>query len=281
MLQALPRIFTEAFRDSVRDNTPRLGASLAFYTLLSLAPVIVIAVAVAAVIYGHEAAQGRLAAEIQVVAGPDVARTVQDMVAGAYRPRTGALATLLGVATLIFGTTSVFVELHDAMNVIWHVPAPEDRGGLAAVLRVIRHRFYSFAVVLGIGFLLLASLVLRIAAPRPVVFLMLYVVIAVLFAALYKIVPDIDVKWSDAAPGAAITALLFVFGKELLGLYFAHASFGSTYSTVGSPVVVLLWVYYSAQLFFWGAEFCKVYAKSFTTEAQRRGEEKARTELQR
>jgi membrane protein len=276
LLKALPRVFRQASSEWINDNAPRLGASVAFYTLLSLAPVLVIAVAVAAVIYGQEAAQGRLASEIQGIAGSDVARSIQEIIIRAYQPRTGVIATLLGLATLAFGASSIFVELHDAMNTIWHVSLPLDRSNAATIIRLIRGRFYSFATVLGIGFLLLISLVLnawiaamRIAVPRAATFMILYLVTAVLFAALYKIVPDVGLKWSDVALGAMITSLLFMIGKQFMGLYFAHASFGSAYSAAGSPIVVLLWVYYSAQLFFWGAEFSKVYTKTMGSQCDR------------
>jgi len=268
VLKALPQMFREASSEFISDNAPRLGASVAFYTLLSLAPVIVIAVALAAVVYGREAAEGRLALEIRDVAGPEVARTIQEIVWGAYQPRTGVIATSLGVVTLVFGASSIFVELHDAMNAIWHVSLPADRTNAATVIRLIRDRFYSFATVLGTGALLLLSLVLnawiaamRISVPRAATFTMSFLLVAMVFAALYKIVPDVRLKWSDVAPGAIITALLFMIGKEFMGLYFAHTSFGSTYGAAGSPIVVLLWVYYSAQLFFWGAEFSKVYER--------------------
>jgi membrane protein len=276
LLKALPRVFRQASSEWINDNAPRLGASVAFYTLLSLAPILVIAVAVAAVIYGQEAAQGRLASEIQGIAGSDVARSIQEIIIRAYQPRTGVIATLLGLATLAFGASSIFVELHDAMNTIWHVSLPLDRSNAATIIRLIRGRFYSFATVLGIGFLLLISLVLnawiaamRIAVPRAATFMILYLVTAVLFAALYKIVPDVGLKWSDVALGAMITSLLFMIGKQFMGLYFAHASFGSAYSAAGSPIVVLLWVYYSAQLFFWGAEFSKVYTKTMGSQCAR------------
>ncbi len=262
-------MFRQASSEWVNDNAQRLGASVAFYTLLSLAPVIVIAVALAAVVYGQAAAEGRLASEIQGIAGSDVARTIQKIVLRAYQPRPGVVATLLGLATLAFGASSVFVELHDAMNAIWHVSLPPDRTNAARVVRLIKDRFYSFATVLVAGFLLLISLVLsawiaatRISVPRAATFMMFYLVIAALFAALYKIVPNVKLKWKDVAPGALITSLLFMIGKHLMGLYFAHTSFGSAYSAAGSPIVVLLWVYYSTQLFFWGAEFSKVYTKT-------------------
>jgi membrane protein len=274
-LKALPRVFRQASHEWVHDNVPRLSASVAFYTLLSLAPVIVIAVALAAMVYGEKAAQGRLASEIQNMAGPEVARTIQDFIQGAYQPRTGVLATVLGLTTLIFGASSIFVELHEAMDTIWHVSPPPGRAHAATVIHLIRDRFYSFVTVLGIGFLLLVSLVLnawmaamKIAVPWAAGFVILYLVIAVLFAALYKILPDVKLKWSDVALGAMIAALLFVIGKQSMALYFAHATFG-TYSVAGSPIVVLLWVYCSAQLFFWGAEFSKVYRKTVGSQNER------------
>jgi membrane protein len=276
LLKALPRVFRQASIEWINDNGPRLGASVAFYTLLSLAPVIVIAVAVAAAFYGQAAAEGRLAAEIGGVVGPEVARTVQDIIKGAYQPRTGMLATLVGLATLAFGASSIFVELHDAMNTIWHVSLPPDRTNAAAAVRLIKDRFYSFATVLCIGFLLLVSVVfnawiaaMKIAVPPTATFMISYLVIAVLFAALYKNLPDVKVKWSDVGLGAMIVSLLFMIGKQLMGMYFSQSSLGSAYSAAGSPIVVLLWVYSSALLFFWGAEFSKVYAKTLGSQSGR------------
>ena len=274
-LKALPRVFRQASSEWVDDNVPRLSASVAFYTLLSLAPVIVIAVALAAMVYGEDAAQGRLASEIQDMAGPEVARTIQEFIRGVYQPRTGVIATLLGLTALVFGASSIFVELHEALNTIWHVSPPPDRTNAATAIHLIRDRFYSFATVAGIGFLLIISLVLtawmsamKIAVPRAAALLILYLVTAVLFAALYKILPEVRLKWSDVAPGAMIASLLFVIGKQSMALYFAHATFG-TYSAAGSPIVVLLWVYCSAQLFFWGAEFSKVYKKTVGLQSKR------------
>lgn len=265
----MPRLCQQASTEWINDSAQRLGASVAFYTLLSLAPLVVIAVAVAAVVYGQDAAQGRLASEVGGLVGPDLAKAFQGIIRGAYQPRTGVLATLAGLATLAFAASSIFVELHDAMNTIWGVRRPCDQSNAATVLRLIRDRFYSFAIVVGTGFLLLASLMLnawiaamKIAVPRAATFIMSSLIVAVLFAALYKIVPDVRLKWSDVALGATIASILFMIGKQLMGLYFAHTSFESTYGAAGSPIVVLLWVYYSAQLFFWGAEFSKVYTKA-------------------
>jgi membrane protein len=262
-------MFAQASRGWINDNAPRLGAAVAFYSLLSLAPVIVMAVALAAVLYGPAAAQGRLAVEIEGIAGPELASAIQDIIRGAYQPQTGAIASLLGLATLVFGASSLFLELRDAMNTIWGVPLPTDHSHLAMVIRLVRDRFYSFAMVTGIGFVLLAALVLnawivamRIAVRPPAGFVIWYLLVVVLFAALYRILPDVTLKWRDVALGAMIAALLFVFGKQLMGQYFAHTNFRSIYGAAGSPIVILLWVYYSAQLFFWGAEFSKVYAKT-------------------
>jgi membrane protein len=276
LVKLLPQVFRQASGEWVTDNVPRLGAAVAFYTLLSLAPVIVIGVAVAGVVYGQEAAQGRLASEIQGIAGPELARTVQEIIRDAYHPGTGLIATLLGLVTLLFAASSMFVELHDAMNTIWHVSLPPNRTHTARVIRLVRNRFYSFATVLGIGFLLLGSLVMnawiaamKIPVSRVATFTLSYLLVAALFATLYKILPDVSLKWSDVTLGALFTAMLFMIGKQCLGLYFARTVFESTYSAAGSPVVVLLWVYYSAQLFFWGAEFSKVYKKIVGSQSDR------------
>ncbi len=274
--KALPGLLKEALREWINDNAPRLGASLAFYTLLSLAPFVVIIVAVAALAYGQKAAQGQLVWQIRDLVGPDRAGTIQEIIKGAYKPRAGVLATLLGLLILGFGASSVFVELHDALNTIWHVPLRRHRTNAATVIRLIKDRFLSFTMVLGTGFLLLVLLVLNawiaavgISLPQIATFVMSVLVIAVLFAALYKTVPDVRLKWSDVALGAAVTSLLFTIGKQFIGLYFAKTSLGSTYGAAGSLLVVLLWVYYSAQLFFWGAEFTKVYTKTLGSQCER------------
>ena len=269
LLRALPRMCRQTSSDWVNDNAPRLSAAVAFYTLLSLAPVIVIAVALAAVVYGRDAAEGRLASEIAGVAGPAVAKTIQEIIKGGNQPRIGAVATVVGLAILAFGASSVFVELRDSMNTVWHISLLTHRSDTATMMRLVRERFYSFMTVLGTGFLLLVSLVLNawmaamsITVSRAATWIVSCLLIAALFAVLYRVVPDVELKWSDVALGAALTSVLFMVGRELVRLYFAHASFGATYSAAGSPIVVLLWVYYSAELFFWGAEFTKVYTKT-------------------
>ena len=264
----------------IDDNAPRLGASLAFYTLLSLAPLLIIVVAVAALAFGQKAAQGQLIWEIQDLVGKEGAQAIQGLIQSAYKPAAGTMATVLGLLTLIFGASAVMVELRDALNIIWHVPAVASFSSLRSFARLIEERFYLFALILGVGFLLLVSLALNAAISalgslfgsqllvsasilRLAVFAISFLVTTFLFAAIYKFLPDTHLKWSDVIVGACFTSLLFTIGKQLIGIYLGKASFGSTYGAAGSLVIVLVWVYYSAQLFFLGAEFTKIYTEMF------------------
>ena len=253
----------------------------------ALAPLLIVIVAVAALVYGQEAARGQLVWQIQDLVGPDGAKAIQGLIQGAYKPGTGVVASLLGVLTLAFGASSVVVELRDTLNTIWHVPLAPRNTGFASIFRLVKERFYSFALILGVGFLLLVSLVLNawIAAMgsffgsflptsetvlHAATFLFSFFVITFLFAAIYKLLPDVRLRWSDVAIGASVTSLLFTIGKQLIGLYLGKASFGSTYGAAGSLVIVLVWVYYSAQLFFLGAEFTKVYTRTFGSQFARK-----------
>jgi membrane protein len=263
----------------IDDNAPRLGASLAFYTMLSLAPLLIVVVAVAALAFGQKAAQGQLIWEIQDLVGTEGARAIQGLIQSAYKPASGATVTVLGVLTLVLGASAAVAELRDALNTIWHVPAAAF-SSLRGFLRLVKERFYLFGLILGVGFLLLVSLALNAAVTalgfrfgsllpasesvlRVAVFLMSFLVITFLFAAIYKFLPDVQLKWSDVIVGACFTSLLFTVGKQLIGLYLGKASFGSTYGAAGSLVIVMVWVYYSAQLFFFGAGFTKIYTETF------------------
>ena len=274
------RVFEEAASEWNYDNGPRLSAALAFYILLSLAPVLVVLIAVLAIVYGKEAARGQLVGEIHGLVGPGAAAAIQEVVKGAHRPGAGTVATVLGLLTVTFGASSVVVELRDALNTIWHVPLDQGRKGLARVIRLVTKRFFSFTMIVGAGVLLLVSLVMDawIAAmgkflgpflrtPEPVLhlatFLISFFVITCLFAAIYKLLPDTRLEWRDVAVGAPVTSLIFTAGKQLIGLYLGKASLESTYGAAGSLVLLLVWVYYSAQLFFFGVEFTKVYARTF------------------
>lgn len=264
-------ILKETFAAWSDDRVPRLGAALAYYTLFSLAPLLIIVVALASLVFGEQAAQGRIADEISGLVGDKGAEAIQAMLqnAGAQKS-SGIIATVIGLATLLFGASGVFGELQDALNTIWRVKPKPGRG----ILDIIRDRFFSFAMVLGIVFLLLVSLVVSAALaalgkfgsgtlPTPLLHLVdlvvSIVVVAVLFAVLFKALPDVRIAWRDVWVGAFATSVLFTFGKILIGLYLGRSSVGSAFGAAGSLVVVLAWIYYSAQIFFFGAELTKAY----------------------
>jgi membrane protein len=279
-------IFRETLTEWLNDKAPRLGAALAFYTLFSLAPLLVVILAVAALVYGRQAAQGKLVWEIQDLVGPDLAMAIQGVLRNAHRPDAGLIATALGLLTLALGASSVVVELRDALNTIWHVPPSQYSLGPSGFFRLLKERCYAFSLVLGAGLLLLVSLVLKvwIAAmgrfftPLPRIpefithydaFPVSFLAITLLFAGLYKMLPAVFLKWSDVIVGACVTSFLFTVGKQLIGLYLGKTTLGSAYGAAGSLVLLLVWVYYSAQIFFLGAEFTKTFANSYGSRSDR------------
>lgn len=256
------------------DGASRLAASLAFYTLLSLAPLLIIVVAVAGMALGPEAARGQISNELGQLVGPQAAKGIEAVLASARSPTGGAVGTIVGVIVLFIGASGVFGELQYALNHIWEVQAKPGRG----ILGEVKDRFFSFSMVLGVAFLLLVSLVLSAllsAAGRSFAsalpggellwqaanFVFSFAMITALFALIFKYVPDVEIRWSDVWVGAAMTALLFTIGKSLLGVYLGKASFDSSYGAAGSLVVLVVWVYYSAQILFLGAEFTQVQAR--------------------
>ncbi len=263
------------------DDAPRLAAALAFYTLLSLSPLEIIVVGVAGLFFGRAAAGGQLAWEIHNVVGWDEARIIQTIIQAAERHHGGLVAAVLSVIALLFGASSVVVELQSGLNTIWHAkPQSGPSSGLKAILALGKERFFSFLLILGAGFLLLLSLLAsagiaalgRFLGPRlpvpeawlhVIAFVVSCLVITVLFAAIYRVMPDVKLDWRDVVVGASVTSLIFTIGKQLIALYLGKAAFASTYGAAGSFIVLLVWVYYSAQLFFLGAEFTKVYASTY------------------
>jgi membrane protein len=250
---------------------------LSYYTVFSLAPLLIIAVSVVALVYGDKAAaEGALNDQLRSFLGPDGAKGVQEMIAAARKPHEGITATVLSLVALALGASGVFGQLKDSLNTIWEVEPKPGRG----VWGIIRDRFLSFAMVLVIGFLLLVSLVLSALLhaaqnvladliPGPDVIMHIaelavsFAVVTLLFAMIYKFLPDVQIGWRDVWIGAAVTALLFSIGKYLIGLYMSYAAVGSTYGAVGSLVIILVWVYYSAQILFMGAEFTQAYARIY------------------
>jgi membrane protein len=268
-MKAVFGLLKQAAVDWSDDEAPRLGAALAYYTTFSMAPLLLIAVSIAGIFFGAEAVQGRLVGQIDGVIGRSGAEFVQEMLKSARKPSAGVLGTILGFATLFLGASGAFNELRNALNKVWEVPRPEAKG----LLGMVRQRFASFMMILVIGFLLLVSLALSAvisavsdqvgaagAVLQAVNLLVSLAVVTVLFAAIFKILPDTEVEWRDVWFGAAATAALFVVGKFAIGLYLAKSSVASAHGAAGSLVVLLVWVYYAAQILFYGAEVTKIHA---------------------
>lgn len=266
-------VLKETVKSWSQDKAPRLAAALAYYTMFSIAPLVLIAIAIAGFVLGDEAAAGGITSQIQHVVGPQAAQGIEGMVQSAGNKGHGILATVVGLLTLLLGAAGVFGQLKDALNTIWGVE-PKPGQGLWGFLK---DRFLSLTMVLGVGFLLLVSLVLSTASAGfsrflggmlpgaawlPVVLDLVIStgVITLLFALIFKVLPDAEVQWRDVWIGAFLTAVLFAVGKFLLGLYLSRPQVASAYGAAGSLVVLLLWVYYAAQILFFGAEFTKVYA---------------------
>ncbi len=276
-LGAARSLLEEAAQSWQKDNAPRLGAALAYYTLFSIAPLLVVAIAVAALVFGQDAAQGRIVAELGGLLGQAGAKALEETVESSRESTAGVLATLGALFTLVLGATGVFGELKGALNVVWDVE-PEERPRRSFILGILRNRLWSFAMVLAVGFLLLVSLVISaflaaaqgalgryLSEPSALLeygnTLASFALITVLFAMIFKFLPDTKVAWSDVWVGAALTSVLFGLGKYLIGLYLGRSSVGSTYGAAGSLVVLIVWVYYAAQIFFFGAELTQAYAR--------------------
>jgi membrane protein len=242
---------------------------------LSFAPLLVLITAVIALVFGHQSAQGALVNEARELIGARGADTVQTLLKNAQQPASGVFASLVAFVMLLFGASGVFSELQDALNLMWDVKS-QTASGLKGM---IRQRLFSFGMVLSVGFLLLVLLILSAALAyigrsfaqlvtmppfvmQTINFLVSFVVIAGLFGLMFKYVPATKIPWKDVLVGAVGTALLFTIGKQLLGLYLGKASVGSTYGAAGSLVAMVVWIYYSAQIFFFGAEFTHVYAEA-------------------
>jgi membrane protein len=280
-LKAGYALFKEACAAWAEDNAPSLGAALAFYTIFSLAPVLIVAIAIAGLAFGQKAAEGEFLLQLQALVGQTGARAVQAIIQSANRPTLGVIATTIGIGTALIGASGAFVQLQDALNKIWRV----QRRSESIFLAVIRGRFLSFGLVLGLGFLLLVSLVVSAALgalgdfmgpllPWPayllesVNFLLSLGVIALLLAMIFKYLPDTEIEWSDVWIGAAVASLLLTIGKALIGLYLARSTVALAYGAAASLVIILSWVYYSAQILLLGAEVTHVYAKKHGSRAK-------------
>lgn len=271
-LDTVWKLIKETFVRWEDDKAPRLGASLAYYTLFAIAPILIIVIALAGAIFGRDAVEGQIFREIGGLVGTTSALAVQEIIKNASKPADSIIATVIGLVTLLIGATGVFVELQDALNTIWGVKPKPGRG----IRGILQDRLLSFAIIVGVGFLLLVSLVVSAGLAALNSFLatmpgaaylwntlslvISFAVITVLFGMIYKVLPDVKITWGDVWIGAAMTSLLFTFGKFLIGLYIGTSTFASTYGAAGSIVILLVWVYYSSLLLFLGAEFTQVYA---------------------
>jgi membrane protein len=266
----------EAGNDWIEDKALEQGAALAFYSMLSIAPLLVICIALAALVFGEKAARGQIAEELQGLMGVEGAIALQAMVENSQTIKTGSLAAALAVAILLFGASGVFAQLQTSLNTIWDAPARVGWG----IWALLRDRCLSFTMVLGTGFLLLASLVLSaVIAGAGAYFgawwpgleslwqftnsLVTIVMATLLFALIFKVLPDVRIGWRDVWVGAVLTAILFTFGKLVIGLYLGKSGIASAYGAGGSLVVLVLWLYYSAQILLFGAELTHVYSRRY------------------
>ena len=270
-------LIKEAVKAWVDDYAPSMGAALSYYTVFSLAPVLLIVISVAGLIFGAEAARGEIFGQLRGLMGTDAAKAIEDILTSVNKPAEGITGTVVGLVLLFIGATTVFGELQDALDRIWRAP---DRDKTSGWWGLIRARLLSFGMVLGIAFLLIVSLVLSAAVSalgkwwsgafgswetlaQVVNLLVGYLVTVLAFAMIYKIMPRVKIRWHDVWLGAAVTALLFTVGRFLIGLYVGKSGIASGYGAAGSLIVILVWVYYSAQIFLLGAEFTWVYARRF------------------
>jgi len=269
-------ILKQTGADWVDDKAPRLGAALAFYSVLSLAPLLVIVMTIAGSVFGPEAARGEIVAQIQGLVGVEGAEAIEDLIVHSRRPDKGMMPAMLGTLTLLFGASCVFGELQDSLNTIWEVQPRPGR----TIWNIVRERFLSFAMVLGTAFLLIVSLVISavLAALGKYMSGMLmgfetlwsllevtvsFAVITGLFGLIFKMVPDVQIGWKDTMVGAVVTAVMFVLGKYILGMYLGRSGIASAYGGAGSLVVLVVWIYYSAQILYFGAELTQAWTHHF------------------
>jgi membrane protein len=272
-LKTYRSLLKDSFNTCLDAKAPRLGAALAFYAVISMAPLLVFILWGVSLLFGREAADGRLAGELAGTVGQPMADALQEMIRNANRPWHGGWHTIFGVAMLLFGASGVFAELQDAMNTIWQVTPRPGRW----LITILRDRFLSFVMVMGVCILLLLMLVATAALAflermwpsmlpggswlwHELNLVVSFVVVTVLFAIVLKVLPDAKVRWRDVWLGAAVTALLFTLGKYALGLYLEKGNVTTGYGAAGSLLVVLLWVYYAAQILLFGAALTRSWA---------------------
>ncbi|QHL88205.1 YihY family inner membrane protein [Nibribacter ruber] len=270
-------IIKEVWFDFLDNNSFQKGAALAYYTIFALPPILIIMINTAGAVFGREAVQGEVYTQLRDLLGSKSAASIQEMVESIHQSADFNLATMIGVTTLLVGATGVFISLQESLNQIWGVkPKPKNE-----YLKILVDRLLSFAMILGIVFLLLVSLIVNailvvitsylakkvdpslLQLTQATNFLVSTAVVTFLFALIYKFLPDAKIKWKDVWVGSLVTALLFALGKSLIGLYLGNSDFSSIYGAAGSVIVVLVWVFYTSQIIFLGAQFTLVYARRY------------------
>jgi membrane protein len=271
------RILKRAATEFVNDNGMKLSASLSYYTIFSIGPVLIIMISMAGIFYGKEAVQGKIYYQLNGVVGSAAAVQIQEIIQNIERSRNSTAGAVIGIIVLIIGATGVFTEIQDSINYIWSVKAKPQKGWL----KLLMNRLISFSLIVSFGFILLVSLVVHAMVDllhdrlmrffdevtvyifEVVNYVILFIIISTLFAIIFRVLPDAKIKWKDSFIGASFTSGLFLIGKLLIGLYISKSDIGVTYGAAASIVLILLWVYYSSIILYFGAEFTKVFALSY------------------
>jgi membrane protein len=271
------RVLKDAFSAFNQDNCMKLSAALSYYTVFAIGPLLVIVISLSGWFYGQEAVQGKLYGQISGLVGAEAALQLQEIIKNVQQTGGGVIGTIIGSVVLFLGATGIFTEIQDSINWIWSLRAKPKRG----LLKLVLNRLLSFSLVVSLGFLLLVSLVAsalmdllneRLTRMFPdtmvvvlyiINLLLVFAVISVLFAVIFKVLPDGKIKWKDAFIGASFTAVLFLIGKTAIGLYLGNSKLGATYGAAASVIIILTWVYYTSIILYFGAEFTKIYALEY------------------
>jgi membrane protein len=274
-LNIMWELVRKTFYEWDNDDAAQLAAAIAYYTIFSIPPLLIIALAIAGYFFNADTARNQLIAQLGGFIGPQTADFVKSLLENSTKSPSSLVASIVSIVVLLAGASGIFLQVQVALNTIWDVPKKQTRG----LMKILKNRLLSFLMVLAIGFLLLFFLILstiisglmgylnwsiqNMLVPEVINFLVLFVMITICVAMLYRVIPDKEITWTDVWLGAAVTALLFMLGRYAIGLYLAISRSGSTYGTAGSLIVLLIWIYYSAQIFLLGAEFTQVYSKKF------------------
>ncbi|MCW3106991.1 MAG: ribonuclease [Segetibacter sp.] len=270
-------VLKEAGAGFSQDNCAKLSAALSYYTIFAIGPLLVIVISLSAIFYGRDAVQGRIYGQINGLVGSDAALQVQEIIKNSQHANKGIIATIIGTVILVIGATGIFTEIQDSINFIWSLRAKPKRG----IIKYLINRLLSFSLIVSLGFLLIVSLVISALLellsdrlthyfPHTTVYLfhvvdiaIIFAIISLLFAIIFKVLPDGKIKWKDAFVGASFTSVLFIIGKAAIGFYLGRSNLGATYGTAASVIIILTWVYYTSLILYFGAEFTKSYALEY------------------